>query len=138
MLKKTTFLLPVLFGLLAFSACKEDKDDEAPTISVASPQDHTEYEPGESIQVKATFSDNEELSEYKIDLHVAGDHSHKRESEWDYETTGALTGTNQTIELTIDIPADTEHGEYHLNVECLDKEGNEADIRVLEIHIEEE
>ena len=132
-------LLALLAGVFLLSACEDDKDDEAPVISVASPSNHGEYAPGDVISFKATFTDNEDLSQYKIDIHEAGGHTHgKRESEWDYEVANNISGKSQTVELSIEIPAEAEHGEYDFLVECTDKEGNEASHVLLEIHIEEE
>lgn len=136
------------FGLLAFAAIavfvssctQDDEDEEAPVISIIAPGDHGDYEAGDMLQYRISFSDNEDLSEYHIDIHVAGGHDHGKrdEIEWDHEEVGQLSGVSQTIEGQIEIPSNAAHGEYHFNVECTDAAGNEANFALVEFHIEEE
>lgn len=127
-------LLIVAAAGLLLAGCSKDKD--APEITINSPADETVFAPGDEVQISATFTDNEALSEYHLDIHEAGGHSHgKTEAEWGYEKTGSLSGTEQSVSLSVNIPTDAELGAYHITFECLDEEGNEAD-KTIEIDVE--
>ncbi|MCI5055603.1 MAG: DUF4625 domain-containing protein [Flavobacteriales bacterium] len=145
---KTKRILTIGFMSLAILAVSCKKDKEKPTIKLESPAAGAEFKPGETINFKATFSDNEALKEYKLDIHEGGDHSHGKTTdiydEWDYEKVGELSGTEKTIELSIVIPADLEldtaehHTAFDLVLECTDEEGNEADLVDIEFEIHDE
>lgn len=133
----------VLFGIgmsLVMFSCSKDK--EKPTIEVASPANEQEFHPGESIDLEATFKDNESLKEYRLDIHLGGDHDHGKmqdiTGEFDYEKVGELSGTEKSIDLLVDIPMDADTGHYDLVLECTDEEGNEADLVFIEFEIHED
>lgn len=121
-------------SMVLFTACK--KDDEAPQIVVESPANETVVAPGSTFELEIDFTDNEELSEYDIDIHEAGGHSHgKVAAEWDAEFSGQLSGTSEHVHLDISVPGDAEVAAYHIEVNCLDKEGNKGQ-EVVEIDVE--
>jgi len=74
------------------------------------------------------LTDNEELSQYKIDIHDNFDcHDHgKSLAPWSVLETVDVTGTEQTVNKTLEVPADVRAGNYHFDVKLLDAAGNEA------------
>ncbi len=143
-MKKLGFLT-ILFtaGILVFNACNKeaDIDTEAPVIAIASPDDDQHFHPGETIHFEATFTDDVALSQFKIDIHHGGEHTHKsafsEEVEWSFEHIGDLSGREQVVKMDIEIPEHAEHGKYHFLVFCTDLTGNESWVGV-DVFIEEE
>lgn len=143
----TAIALAVLGGVL-LTGCKK-QDTEKPTINIVTPnKDNHDVAPGAKLNVKIELSDNVELSSLKLGIHWAGDgHTHeghhhgalrtragetvKLHYHWDC----TLSGKSQTVEHAIEVPANTEHGPYHLEVSCVDKAGNEAKA-FQDIHVE--
>lgn len=121
---------------LAFIACDKE-DTEKPVISITAPSEGKEVEPGESFTVKGTITDNENLSQYKIDFHHAGDgHEHKSSAgEFDFEKIENIEGESYSLSVDISVPGDAEEGIYHLIVEATDESGNEADFVEIEVEI---
>ena len=131
-------LLPILFLGIALSGCGKDEDTEPPQITVNTPQDHAHFHPGGHFHVRADFTDNEELAQWKIDIHDNHDgHSHKVAHGWSVIRTGELSGKADSIDEVINIPEDAEHGDYHLLVFAIDAAGNESFVE-LEFHIEDD
>lgn len=138
---KTTLFGLMAMGLLIFSSCsKEEKDKEAPSITLTEPEEGEQYyiQSGDSVEIhfNATFTDNEALKSYKVDIHNAEGHSHKAILSYDTIVMGTLSGTQYFIhEHIIAHPfhvSDTGH--YHLVVYALDEAGNEQ-MQYREIHI---
>jgi hypothetical protein len=136
----------ILFSIItivSFSSCSDDVDTQNPVIKVNQPRDHDNFHTGDVIEFDAEFSDNQELSEMKIDIHYAGDgHTHKSfryngEVEWDWDTIIRLAGQFQHVQFSINIPDNAKHGEYDFLVFCTDKAGNESFV-VLDFDIEKE
>ncbi|MCX7696433.1 MAG: DUF4625 domain-containing protein [Bacteroidales bacterium] len=121
-------------GILLIS-CKKENDTIPPQISISEPKENEIFKIDSlgkvEIHFNATFSDDEELGSYKIDIHSAAGHSHKSNlliSSFDTSITGALSGRQYVLHQHILIPhfplSDT--GQYHLLVFCLDKAGNQT------------
>ena len=122
-------------AMLLITSCGK-KDDEAPVITVNSPADESVFEPGAVIRVDVTYTDNEELSQWNLDIHEAGGHNHgKTESEWEVTETGDISGKSETVIVDVTVPADAEHAAYHFTFSCLDEEGNQSE-ETIEIDIE--
>jgi uncharacterized membrane protein len=120
------FALAILFA--ATTSCKK-KDETRPEIKLESPAINQTFVRGKEIEVKAVFTDDRELSEYKIDIHENFDsHGHEKpQSEpWVKIIIGELSGKKQEINLTITIPETAESGPYHFDMKCLDAAGNES------------
>lgn len=131
------YILALLTGLFLLS-CNDDEstDTTRPEIEILTPADDSHFHAGDSFELRAQLSDNEALASWKVDVHFNGGegHTHKNSStedtavEWEAEWTGDLAGseTSFLLELAIEIPANAEHGEYHLVVMALDRQGNET------------
>lgn len=126
-------------ALLGFTACEKDDDSDSskPVITLETPTNEQEFEPGDNISVKGSITDNEALASYKLDIHYGGDHDHgKVASEWTYVQTWEASGKLVNFEHSVSIPADTEHGEYHVIVYATDEAGNEAELVEADVIIE--
>jgi hypothetical protein len=87
----------------------------------------------ETLTLEVRFSDNEALSQYKVDIHNSFDcHGHARISgpqdeatEWNLLELEDLSGTEhiQTFELTP--PANPAAGLYHFQIQVIDEVGND-------------
>jgi hypothetical protein len=137
-MKKLIFLF-VVSGTLFTSCSKEETPDtQKPVITVTSPAgDHLDKAPGDTLNLAALLTDNTELLNAKIDIHVAGDHGHKVTGEgWEWAKVYTIGGLEHTLSETVVIPADAEIGDYHITFEATDKAGNAATPVVIELHID--
>lgn len=136
----TSALMLSLCMSLVFVACKKE-DEEKPVIKVSSPTTGKHYHHNDEIHFKAVIEDNEELKEYKIDIHYAGDgHSHKSGGDhvkWEFEDIVSISGEKAEIDRMIKVPDNAEEGKYHFIVEATDAAGNEADFIEIDIEIED-
>jgi hypothetical protein len=136
------FLILVLF--LSFLACKTNPDTEAPIIQLLSisPSLSTdticgELEPnnviylhsGQNLVLSLKFSDNEGLSQYKIDIHENFDcHGHRGPTvnPWQVLQLTDMSGLTVQENITLTVPNDVTAGNYDFQIKCLDLSGNEA------------
>ncbi len=122
-------ILIAIVALTAMLGCN-NKDNTPPEIIVLTPENNAEYFGGTKIYFSAVFSDNEALSEYKIDIHDAFDgHTHGKlmAVPWSKIIINSLEGSRREVELFIDLPENVAAGPYHFMVFCVDKAGNQAD-----------
>lgn len=131
-MKKQLFFTGLIAASLIFFACnKEEKDKEAPSITLTEPEEGESYVigSGDSVEIhfNAAFNDNEALKSYKVDIHNAAGHSHKALASYDTVITGALSGTQYFIHQHIFAHpfAISDTGHYHVVVYALDEAGNE-------------
>lgn len=131
---KFIYVFAVVTALLSLSCSSDDNsgaDTQKPTIMINKPTDAEVLYAEDEIHVDIDFADNVELASYKIDIHFAGDgHNHKMMhdsdyQQWAFETSGLISGRNNNIQLSINIPEDTHEGHYHFGVYALDKAGNQ-------------
>lgn len=121
--------------ILGLISCKK-VDEEKPVISINTPANNQYFEPGNTIDLKGTITDNEALSQAKIDMHIGEGHLHKStKSLFDYEEIIDIGGKDYALSLPITIPADADTGLYHLIIEATDAEGNEAEFVELDLEI---
>ena len=95
---------------------------------------------GETIDIMVVFSDDEALSEYKVDVHNNFDcHGHGNASatgtpspsvenqttDWTVLEIKALEGLEQTVELSFQAPENVTTGSYHFSLQVLDEAGND-------------
>ena len=145
-MKFNNYLFLVLATTVAISGCKKDVDEEAPKLSSIringnTGADHV-VQAGESFTLALNASDNEALNQLKIDIHSAEDgHLHEfqsdevRGSEWEVFEVISLSGTSQSVSVSYTIPND-QQGVWHLTLQCIDKEGNESDVYLVELDVE--
>lgn len=145
----TAFLL-LFAGAISLTSCNKDIDEEAPVIAevringeLAGDQVHIDAAGPIEIQIKLT--DNEELSQLKIDIHgnddghshsgEGGSHSGSAQGSWEELLIVQLSGKEQTITRTFTVPQ-TVRGEWHLTLRAIDTKGNESPERLIELDID--
>lgn len=137
-MKKLMLLIAVSGALFTSCAKEETPDTQKPVITVTAPaSDHLDKAPGDTLNVAALLTDNTELLNAKIDIHLAGNHSHKITGEgWEWAKVYTVGGVQHNLSESIVIPTDAEIGDYHITVEATDKAGNAATPVVIDLHIE--
>ena len=152
MFRSTPDFILFAFGLvmlLLLSSCSGDNpadlgpDTVAPQITIeeATPAIQTAevcgasatnvmlVETGGEIALDLAFTDDRALGEYKIDIHHNFDcHSHGKRlmAPWQMIKVEPLAGDRERVAEQIEVPADATVGDYHLLIQALDAEGNEA------------
>lgn len=133
-----------LVGILTLGACKKEADTTIPLIEVLSVSpnittatvcDETENNvipvtAGQTIVLKLKMTDNEGLSQYKIEGHENFDcHGHRspRNTDWSYQQLKTLSGTTIEEQIELKFPADATAGNYHLELKVVDLAGNESE-----------
>jgi len=121
-------------------------DTTPPTLEVVvggvGPGTEVEAEAGTTLSVTVLVQDETELSALRLDLHQAGGHSHGVGEEefvlssgsWTKLVDEELTGTSQLYQGNWTVPEDV-RGVWHLAIDAVDAEGNEAETVVLDVHI---
>jgi len=134
-------IFTVAIGIAAFSSCKKDNPDNTkPKIDIVSePLENDTLYTGSELHIEGLVSDNEELSQIKIDIHSAEDgHSHgKISSASFFEVIKIidLTGRNQVFIAHVDIPLEAAAGKYDIIITAVDASGNQSDFVERDIFI---
>lgn len=139
-MKKLVLLLSV--SVFLFS-CSKDTDKTKPTIDALNIDNKTEeieVQAGQSMTLQYTVSDEVGLSEMRLDVHDAFDgHTHGKTSSFNklfWEQIDTLNGlTETTNSITVDVPANTTAGPYHLDAIVVDLAGNQSDIGLLDFTV---
>lgn len=123
--------LTLLLG--ACSKSNDEKDIERPVISLLSPGDDS-LRGGNALQIRAIITDNELLSQVKIEIHDDFDaHSHGKKAgapAFVWDTIMTLSGIETTLDFPVAVPEDIASGRYHFQMQALDASGNEAEFVV--------
>lgn len=141
-------MLFALGAIVMMSACKKT-DEEAPVIAEvringALVGEDVNVEAGTEITIQVRVTDNEALSQLKIDIHADDDgHSHDGQNQgsgsaqglWEELVIVNLDGAEQTVTRTFMVPQ-TVRGEWHLGLRAVDKAGNESPERIIELDID--
>jgi hypothetical protein len=130
------FNLFFLLILIVLASCGKDPvDTQATEINVIKPASNNIFFSGDTITFEARFTDNQALSQFKIEIHENFDnHGHKKRTfAWFYLYIGNLAGKDQVVTLDIPIPVDIEAGNYDFLVKATDIEGNESEEVELDI-----
>jgi|GEM_PF-297702 len=136
----TLGILALILGFIVGGCSKSDdkKDLEPPIISLQSPGDDS-LKGGDSLHIVGIISDNELLSQVKIEIHDDFDrHAHLKKAgaaafAWDSIIT--LSGKESALNISLLIPEDIASGLYHFQVQALDASGNEAEFVVRSIFL---
>lgn len=140
MLRKTIIGLATMAMLLA-AGC-ENPDTAKPTIDAftINGADHeVEVAAGDTAVLQLSFSDNENLQTYKVDIHDGFDgHGHGKVNsfqKFSYQQTFSIAGKNALESRDVAIPEDAAAGPYHCTVRVLDEAGNEGDLAEIDLLI---
>lgn len=145
---KKILIFSLFTSLLTSGGCKKDDwvDDILPTIDISAdntfPQNCDTLYLGETAQIVIKLNDNKELGSYSIDIHNNFDHhSHTTEviaceddedkiavNPFLYIQSFSLPDglTSYQTNLSIQIPADVDPGDYHFLIRVTDNEGWQA------------
>lgn len=130
-MKKSIYYLGIA-AVMFLAACSDDDADEVvdttpPSIDIHEPTAGESVAAGSMMHFEATFTDNEALATYNVDLHNNFDgHSHGKVSvePFDFEESFTLSGKTAEPHEDIDIAANATAGPYHLTVVAIDASGN--------------
>ncbi len=132
----------LVIHMLSITSCKKNEVDEIrPVISeITEPLMNDTLLSGSELHVDLKVSDNEELSQLKIDIHSAEDgHSHGKvdaSAFWETVVIVDLSGKEQLVHEYIDIPNDAASGVYHVILTAVDKSGNMSEVSERDIFIQ--
>lgn len=135
-----SFLLLSSIAIISFSSsCKKNEPDkEAPVIvSVSEPIEGDTLYTGNELHVDLRVTDNEALSQVKIDIHSAEGHDHGKIAAgafWEEIRIVNVSGTSYDMHEHIDIPATAAAGKYHVIITAVDKAGNQSAITERDIY----
>lgn len=127
-MKKILLISCIATGLL--SACKQT-DKTKPTVTFHSPADSSVYIAGTDLPFAADFFDDENLAQYKIDIHDNFDgHKHDKflATIWNRIIIENINGTQTPISRNISIPDSTAAGWYHFQLSAVDESGNQTEV----------
>ncbi|QQS30203.1 MAG: DUF4625 domain-containing protein [Sphingobacteriales bacterium] len=139
---KKMFSFLVLLGILSIVAvsCTKDQDTEAPEISgskINGLDENIEIGAGTEMVITATFTDNEGLQQFKIDIHDAFDgHAHGKTEDYtmfSYQQVYSISGTMAQETQSIAVPENATAGPYHCVLTAIDAKGNESDFVELDL-----
>jgi len=133
----------IFLSLLGWLGCKQEVDVEPPTAELilfdpvpreglicgATQPQVFFLASGQSLQFEWIFRDNEALSQYKVDIHHNFDcHGHARSEteDWSVFEVVDISGTEQRVSRTLDVPENVTAGAYHFHVQVIDEAGNES------------
>jgi uncharacterized membrane protein len=123
----------VLIIAIAFSSCKQGKDDELPVLTnlrVNSTSGQLFVAAGSTITVEVTFQDSRALGKYTLDIEGVFDGSpaNKKQDYVPYSLSETFTALNrQDFDLRVfDIPNNATSGLYKVKVTTYDDGGNKS------------
>ncbi len=95
----------------------------------------------ETLELSIRFTDNEALSQYKLEVHNNFDcHGHggvevpgfaippgvqNLTEDWEELDVVNLSGTDNTVDVSLTVPRNVTAGNYHFEIEAIDESGNE-------------
>ena len=137
MMKQYSILLLAGFTALLF-ACKKS-DIERPIVSIDSPADSAVFASGQTLPFVATFLDNRDLGQYKIDIHDNFD-NHASDKYiapvWSELFIQTISGSQYNENRSIPIPDSAASGWYHFQVIVGDRVGNQSVLVTRNIYIQ--
>lgn len=81
---------------------------------------------GDTLRLTLRLTDNEALSQYKVEIHQNFDcHGHAGKVEdWSYLDLRDVSGTETEVSLAIPVPTDVSAGQYNYHYQLVDQAGN--------------
>lgn len=130
---KHLLIFSIALGLASCSKDEDDAETVKPTINsvLINGDDHDiEVQVGGNLQITAELADNENLSQFKVDVHdIFDEHSHgkKNVAPWAETATYSISGTSYSLDETMTVATDATAGPYHAIFRLVDAQGNESD-----------
>ncbi len=100
MKNKAVLIMAIALLATSFTSCKK-KDKEAPTISISTPEEHSEHKGGERVHMNVTFEDDIALKSYVV---MVGDESGSHDMDFDYMKSGDISGVSHSFHDHFDVP----------------------------------
>ncbi len=127
-------------GLALLASCSDDDEanDTTPpqilSVSMDAEDHDIEVMAGNTTALAVELSDNDALSQLKLDIHDLFDgHSHgKNASVWEMTKIYSVSGANATVQDNLQVPTAVVAGPYHAILQLVDASGNESDFKELE------
>lgn len=124
----TKFLLS---GSVALFMASCAADSEKPVVDIHEPVSNDIIEVGSTFHLDFSITDNDELNQFKIDIHGDHDgHTHGKLAEilpaFDTIVIENISGNAINRHIDFTIPAGAWPGPYHITVYATDKSGNEG------------
>jgi len=119
---------------IATTSCSSSEEAEQiiynskPSIEIEGFVNGTKFRPGENINTNINFSDDVELSSYKIVIQSS------MKDSWKEEISGKISGKKNQLEKAIKIPSSAKLGKYQVLISAKNSAGNETS-KSLEIEI---
>lgn len=134
---KISLLFVSVMTLLLFASCKDD-DKTTPkpkvTITELGLKNSKVAYVGTDLHVEAEIVAQGKIDKVTIEIHPEGEHADAHDEEIEMVYTEFKGLKNATFHKHIDIPANTEVGDYHFHLEVVDMEGQqtvaEAELKV--------
>lgn len=138
---KISYFIPIVSLAVLLGACKKE-DTVAPVIdafTVNGQAEEVSAQAGSSLSFAGTLSDNENLKQFKIDVHDVFDgHSHNKvqaNTPFTLATIKDIEGTTYTLSEIANIPAGAAAGPYDILLQVVDEVGNEGAFKEVELTI---
>lgn len=132
-------IIVIVLGAIFIGSCKKNQDEQEPGILMVSPINCDSILQGQFLNLKATFTDNEELAKYAVDIHHNFNHGSYAASDQGCDFGPDKTPFNPfkyavveeiphglksySTDFNILIPEGTDKGDYFLVVYAQDKQG---------------
>lgn len=137
------YTITALLSLALLASCEtEPIDTEAPELTqvlINGSEELQTVQSGSVLQMNMSATDNENVSQIKIDIHEAfdgHDHGKREQSSWTYVKILNTNGPAVNVSDAPTIPAEVASGPYHAVFRVLDDNGNEGEFIEREIVIE--
>lgn len=158
--------IALLFGLMIIgwlASCEEEADNDVqnpdiqilqtdplptPTLICGNEEEAFQLTGGDLFPIELKITDNEALSEFKLDIHSNFDcHGHGTNSglniappevasateNWSVLDIQNLQGTEAILDLDLQLPNNITAGSYHFSLQALDLSGNESTLLIYDI-----
>jgi hypothetical protein len=134
---KKLIVITLSIPFFLFHSCKK-ADKESPKAAILSPTDSAEIVAGTDLPFAAMITDNEALSQYKIDIHENFEgHTHDKANGviWSKIIIDNISGLVASPAFSIPVPENAGAGWYHLILTAVDAAGNQSEFDLRNIKI---
>jgi len=122
------FSVSMLFCLFMFNACDKYLSNSIKNIT---PIEHSHFDAGSSLHIKATLKDKKGLASYRVRI---GNKNGTSSTPFPWEESGEISGESYSFESTPQIPENIE-GTFYIIFEITDVNGDRSE-RIHEFHVD--
>jgi len=137
MKKKPAYYLLIMVLMtmgITLSGCHKHEDDPSapgPSINVTSPSDNSTFNSGDTIRLRGTLTDADELHEYEIKLVQKSDHKNAHDSVY-YQFSEHKHAKSINIDRDIVVTV-ADHSDFELEISVSNHNGKTAQ-KTLHLH----